>query len=126
MKKTQIGEQGSDELVSHIVEGIRDKKGHDIVTLNLMKLDNAVCDYFVICHGNSDIQVEAIADSVEDYVKKKTNAKPINVEGVDNAEWILLDYFDVVVHVFLKSKRPFYQLEEVWADATATSLEDIY
>ncbi len=126
MKKTQIEEQETEKLVDHIVEGIREKKGHDIVTLNLSKLNNAVCDYFVICHGNSDTQVEAIADSVEDYVKKKTNAKPIHVEGVENAEWILLDYFDVVVHIFLKDKRPFYQLEEVWADATANSLEDIY
>lgn len=126
MKITHSEEPNSDQLVNHIIESIQEKKGHDIVSLNLKKLDNAVADYFVICHGSSDTQVEAVAESVKDTLKDKLKVKPLNIEGVDNAEWILLDYFDVVVHVFQERMRSFYQLEDVWADAEMTAIEDIY
>lgn len=126
MKITHSEEPNSDQLVNQIIESIQEKKGHDIVSLNLKKLDNAVADYFVICHGSSDTQVEAVAESVKDTLKDKLKVKPLNIEGVDNAEWILLDYFDVVVHVFQERMRSFYQLEDVWADAEMTAIEDIY
>ncbi|MCF8218095.1 MAG: ribosome silencing factor [Bacteroidales bacterium] len=126
MKSDQKQEPNSTELVNHIIEGIQDKKGKNIVTLNMKKLDNAVCDYFVICHGSSKVQVEAIADYVEETVRERANSKPFHIEGRENAEWILLDYFDVVVHVFVENMRSFYQLEDVWADAEKHELEDNY
>ena len=126
MKKTQTEEPNSDQLVKHIIESIREKKGHNIVKLNMKELDHAVCDYFVICHGNSDTQVEAIAESVKEETFEQTGVKPTNIEGMENAEWVLLDYFDVVVHVFINKMRSFYQLEELWGDAKITALEDIY
>jgi ribosome-associated protein len=87
------------------------------VKLNLAKVPNSITDYFIICHGNSRSQVEAIADSVEAEVKKATGANPWHKEGYENAEWILIDYFDVVVHIFLEESRGFYKLEKLWADA---------
>lgn len=124
MKNTSSQEPKAKQLVNHIVNGIQEKKGHEIMTLDMRELDNAVCDFFVICHGNSDTQVEAIAESVEETVRKKHNEKPSHIEGKDNAEWILLDYFDVVVHVFLENKRYFFQLEEVWADAKQSVIKE--
>lgn len=126
MKKSQNEEPNSDQLVNHIIENIREKKGHDIVKLDMKKLDNAVCDYFVICHGNSDTQVEAIAEFVKDETYEQTGVKPNNTEGMENAEWVLLDYFDVVLHIFLNKVRSFYQLEELWADADVIALDDVY
>jgi len=126
MKTVQKQEPNSSELVKVVIEGMQEKKGRDIVTLNMKNLDNAVCDYFVICHGTSTVQVEAIADSVEETVKKQTNSKAFHVEGRENAEWILLDYFDVVVHVFVENMRSFYQLEDVWADAEKDEIEENY
>lgn len=125
MKNTSSEEPKSEQLVNVIVEGIKEKKGYEIVTLNMTKLDNSVCDYFVICHGVSDTQADSIAESVEENVRNKLNVKPSFIEGKDNAQWILLDYFDVVVHVFLESKRSFYQLEEVWADAERSVIDDL-
>jgi ribosome-associated protein len=124
MKNTSSEEPKAEQLVNHIVNGIQEKKGHEIVTLDLRELENAVCDFFVICHGASDTQVEALAESVEETVRKQRNEKPSHIEGKDNAEWILLDYFDVVVHIFLENKRYFFQLEEVWADAKRTVIEE--
>ncbi|MGM0612301.1 MAG: ribosome silencing factor [Bacteroidota bacterium] len=126
MKSDQKQEPNSRELVNHVIEGMQEKKGKNIVTLNMKNLDNAVCDYFVICHGTSKVQVEAIADSVEETVKEKINAKAFHIEGRENAEWILLDYFDVVVHIFIENMRSFYQLEDVWADAEKIEFEENY
>jgi ribosome-associated protein len=103
-------------LASAVVEGILDRKGEHIVCLDLRKIENAVCDYFIICEGNSNIQVEAIADSVEDMVKKKLGQRPYRSEGWENALWILIDYVNVVVHVFQRETRQFYNLESLWAD----------
>lgn len=105
------------QLASTVVEGILDKKGENIVCLDLRKIENAVCDYFIICEANSNIQTEAIADSVEDTVKKKLGQRPYRSEGWENALWILIDYVDVVVHVFERETRQFYNLESLWADA---------
>lgn len=110
-------------LVDAIVHGLQEVKGNDIVELNLEKIPNAICSRFVICHGDSSTQVEALANSVEKEVKEKLNEKPLHREGVNNAEWIILDYFNVVVHVFQKATREFYDLEKLWADAEAKKIE---
>jgi ribosome-associated protein len=107
----------SEKLARSIIHGIQEKKGKGIISLNLTNLDNSVSNYFVICHGNTKIQVEAIAGAVEEIVKKKLGDKPWHKEGFENAEWILLDYVDVVVHIFQESTRTFYNLEKLWADA---------
>ena len=111
------------QVISELaINGIQEKKGSDIVCLDLRKIPNAVCDYFVICHGNSTTQVSAIADSVDDEIKKITGQNPWRMEGFTNAEWILIDYIDVVVHIFQQQTREFYKLEELWADAEITRI----
>ena len=107
----------SEKLAEIIVNGIQEKKGKQIVSLNLSEIPNSVCNYFVICHGNSKVQVESIAESVEETARKKLNTKPWHKEGFENAEWILLDFVDVVVHIFQENTRTFYKLEDLWADA---------
>ena len=104
-------------LVSTIVDAMESLKGKEIVTLDLRETGTSVTDYFVICHANSKTQVDAIADKIIDEVRDQQKVKPYHVEGRDNVEWILIDFVDVVVHVFLQSARKFYQLEELWADA---------
>ena len=99
------------------IEAMEAVKGKEIVTLDLREINTAVTDYFVICHAPSKTQVDAIADKVEEVVFEKTRTKPYHVEGRDKTEWILIDFVDVVVHVFLESKREYYKLEELWADA---------
>jgi ribosome-associated protein len=114
------------ELVDAVVEGIQEKKGKSIVILDMTKIDNSICKYFVICDGDSNIHVDAVADSVDDYVREKLGEKPYHIEGQDNAEWILIDYVDVIVHVFQRSVREFYNLEGLWADAKRTEIEDLF
>jgi ribosome-associated protein len=94
-----------------------EKKAIDIAVLDLREVKNAIADYFVICSGNSDTQVDAITDSIESEVKKESGQNAWHKEGVQNKEWILLDYLDVVCHVFRKDRRTFYDLEEFWGDA---------
>ncbi len=107
----------TDEILDSIIKGIQEKKGKKIVNLYLGKIENAVCKNFVICHGDSNRQVSAIADSVQDFVKKNTNERPWHKEGEQNSDWILLDYADVVVHIFKEETRRFYNIEGLWADA---------
>lgn len=104
-------------LADIIVKGMQEKLGSDIVKLNLSGIPNSITDYFVICHGSSRSQVDALSDSVQAEVKKAVGVFPSHKEGLENCEWILLDYFDVVVHIFLAETRSFYQLEKLWADA---------
>ncbi len=106
-----------------IIQGIQEKKGNEIVDLDLSAIENAVSNDFIICHGNSRTQVEAIASYVEEIVKKNTGLNPWHKEGYQNAEWILLDYVDVVVHVFNEQTRRFYNLEGLWADAKTKTIE---
>ncbi len=106
------------QLVKAIVEAIQEKKGKNIVSLDFKKIDNAICRFFVICEGDSNTQVDAIADEIEDYVRKKTGEKVWGSAGQENAEWIFLDYGDVIVHVFQRQIREYYKLEELWADCT--------
>ncbi|TGE14671.1 ribosome silencing factor [Hymenobacter elongatus] len=116
MKSTLV-RQDSDRLADVVVSGMQEKKAADIVVLNLKDLKNAVADYFIICSASSDTQLDAIARSVEEEVEKLTGQNPWQTEGRMNREWVLLDYVDVVVHVFLRDRRQFYALEELWGDA---------
>lgn len=112
----------SEELADCIIEGIREKKGLEIVRVDLREIHNSISDYFVICHATSDRQVDAISDSVEETVREKLGDRPNAVEGRQNAEWILMDYVDVVVHVFKEELRRLYALEDLWADAPIEQL----
>ena len=122
MKSTLV-RQDSDTLAGLVVRGMQDKKASDIVVLNLKELKNAVADYFIICSANSDTQIEAVARSVEEEIEKVTGESPWQTEGRTNREWVLLDYVDVVVHVFLRDRRKFYALEELWGDADISYIE---
>lgn len=104
-------------LAESVVNGILEKKGQNVRWLDLRGIENSVCDYFIICEGNSNTQVEAIAESVEYIVKKETGQRPYRSEGWENALWVLIDYINVVVHVFERETRYFYNLESLWADA---------
>lgn len=107
----------AEQIVAAVVKAMDYLKGKEIVTLDLRETGTAVTDYFVICHANSKVQVEAIADKVVDVVREETGAKPYHIEGKDNTEWILIDFVDVVVHIFLQAARNYYQIENLWADA---------
>ena len=113
----------TDELITNIIKGIEEVKGTDIDILDLREIENTVCDYFVICNGTSNTQVNAIVNSVQKIVSKALKDKPWHVEGVDNAEWVLMDYVSVVVHVFQKHIREFYDIEGLWGDAKITSIQ---
>lgn len=119
---TQITD--SDKLAQLVVKGMQEKKAVDIVILNLKNIKNAVADYFIICSGNSDTQVDAITDSIEEEIHKSSQQNPWHKEGKEHKEWILLDYVDVVAHVFKKDRRVFYALEELWGDAIVTYIDE--
>ena len=110
------------DLLNNITEGIFKKKGNDVVSLNLSKLENSICDYFIICHAESTTQVAAIATSVEDMVEENLHISAWHKDGYKNAIWILLDFGEVVVHVFQREAREFYNLEDLWADGYRTVL----
>ena len=113
----------SDELTELIIKGIQEKKGENIVQLNLEGVDGAVTDYFIICEANSSTQIGAIKDSIEEEVRKALGEKPWHVEGTSNLEWVLLDYVNVVAHIFNKEKREYFDLEGLWADAEIKEIE---
>jgi ribosome-associated protein len=104
------------DLKDIIVKAMLEKQAENIVSIDLRKFNNRLAEMFIICHGNSVTQVEAIADYIEELSKKQLNQKPFHREGFENKEWILLDYFDIVVHVFLEEKRDFYSIEQLWGD----------
>lgn len=112
-----------DRLIETIVEGIQDKKGKNIVSLDLSKFDGAVSPAFVICNADSTTQVEAIARGVEEKVLEKLGEKVWRVEGLSNAVWVVMDYGNVLVHIFQTETRAFYQLDQLWADAPAVRYE---
>lgn len=114
----------SEKLCDAIVKGMQEKKAFDILVLDLRKVKNAIADFFVICSGGSDKQLDAIAESVDAEVYKALNENPWHVEGKNNKEWVLLDYFDVVAHIFRKDKREFFALEKLWGDAEVTEIEE--
>mgnify|MGYP000889045205 FL=1 len=115
----------TDELISIIIKGIDDVKGDDIQLLDLREIENTVCDYFIICSGSSNTQVNAITGSIQKLVSKELKDKPWHVEGQNNSEWILMDYVNVVVHVFQKQIREFYDIESLWGDANITEINPV-
>jgi len=115
---------GAEVLLNSIVKGIFEKKGKDVLKIDLRKLENPITDFFVICHGSSVTQVDSICDSVEDIVIEETGEKPLHVEGLENCFWVLIDFGNVVVHIFLEQYRNFYSLESLWADAHIEIMED--
>ena len=119
----QKSKASADELIALILQGIEDVKGHNINLLDLREIENTVCDYFIICNGTSNTHVNAIVGSIQKTVSKLSKDKPWHIEGEDNAEWVLMDYVNVVVHVFQKQIREFYDIEGLWGDAKFTTVE---
>ena len=122
----QKNKASADELISLILHGIEEVKGVDINLLDLREIENTVCDYFIICNGTSNTHVNAIVSSIQKTVSKEIKDKPWHVEGSENAEWVLMDYVNVVVHVFQKQIRDFYDIEGLWGDAKVTLVESSY
>lgn len=121
----QVQSEVSSEVLSEsAVEGMIEKKALDVVVLDLREVKHAIADYFIICSGNSDTQIDAISDSVEEQIHKNLGVNPWKREGRENKEWILLDYIDVVAHIFNKEKREFFGLEELWGDAKVRRIEE--
>lgn len=117
----------SSEILSEVaVKGLQEVKGMDIVVMDLRNVVGAIADFFVVCSGTSDKHVQALASSVEDFARKDLKDKPINKEGYQLGEWILVDYVDVVIHIFQKEKRRFYNIEDLWADGEIREIENLY
>ena len=123
MSKSNCNE---DALISNIVLGIDNVKGIDISLLDLRDIENTVCSYFVVCTGSSSTHVNAIVSAIKKTVSKELKEKPFHTEGNDNAEWVLIDYVNVVVHVFQKQTRDYYNIEELWGDAKTTKIASNY
>ena len=116
----------NEESMNHlIIDAIQDIKGKNIVKLDLRSLDDAPADFFIICEGDSSTQVKAISDNIDRKLKEKLGMRPNHTEGMEGAKWILVDYFDTVVHVFYPETRQFYEIEELWGDAAITQYENI-
>ena len=122
-KKNEVNE---DSLADLVIEAIKEKKGQSIVKIDLQSIKYSVCDYFIICQAESTTQVSAIADEVEKEAYLKHHVKPHHIEGRENAQWILVDLFDVVVHIFQSEYRKFYNLEDLWSDGKITAIPDSY
>ncbi len=116
----------ADQLIAVILDGIEDVKGQNTNILDLRELENTVCDYFIICEGTSNTQVNAIVNSIQKKVSKEIKDKPWHIEGSNNAEWVLMDYINVVVHVFQKHIREYYDIESLWGDAKTTEIKTAY
>ena len=114
----------NDVLLANIIKGIEEVKGSNIDILDLREIDNSACDYFIICDRTSNTQVNAIVNSIQKTVSKEIKDKPWHVEGSENAEWVLMDYVNIVVHVFQKHIREYYNIESLWGDAKITSIQN--
>lgn len=123
--KKKSREVNTEQLVEEIINGLREKKGKDIVTLDLRKINSSVTDFFVLCTGDSNTHVNALAGSVEEEVRKAIKDKPWHVEGTSNGEWVLMDYVNVVVHIFQREIREHYNLEGLWADAELKEYDEV-
>jgi ribosome-associated protein len=118
-------EKKSSLMLANIIgEIMLSKKDNDVVIMNLKPLPNTICDYFVVCHGNSFVQIQTIRDAVIDEVRKAVSEKPWHVEGANDSEWLLIDYQNVIVHIFLNRAREYYKIEDLWADAEFSHLKD--
>lgn len=120
-KKVQVETKS---ILRAIIKGVQDKKGLSVTCMDLAKIKSSICDYFVVCHGTSNTHVSAIAESIIEKVIEETGIKPNRKEGIANSEWILIDYLDVVVHIFQKQIRDYYRLEDLWADAPTKNIGD--
>tara|TARA_B100000470_G_C19518092_1_gene270569 strand:- start:45 stop:422 length:378 start_codon:yes stop_codon:yes gene_type:complete len=120
-KKTVV--RKSDVLVKAIIDSIKQHKGKEVISLDLRGIETAVCDFFIICHGTSNTHIASIAENIRKKISKQMKEKPWHTEGEANKEWVLMDYFNVVVHIFNKEKRDFYKLEDLWADANIKYIE---
>ncbi|MBK6937234.1 MAG: ribosome silencing factor [Chitinophagaceae bacterium] len=112
------------KIIKTIIAAIQEKKGKNIISLDLRKINEAVADFFIVCEASSQPQIRAIADNVDDRVRDKCGEKPFHHEGYNNLQWVLIDYVNVVVHVMLTENRRFYKLEEMWSDAAAETIEE--
>lgn len=112
------------QILEKIVEGIQDVKGKRVVIVDMTSLENYTCGYFVICEGESSTQVNSIAENIKDHVREELRVKPFAVDGMMNAEWVAMDYGNIIVHVFQPEARAFYQLETLWEDATLNEIPD--
>lgn len=112
----------TEKVVNKIIEALEDNKAHQIVKVDLRKIENCFCRFFVICHGTSSTHIAGLADAVEDKVREDLDERPLHIEGLHTAQWVVLDYADVIVHIFDKEQRDYYQLEEFWADAKITEI----
>lgn len=108
------------QIVDKVVEALEDTKAHQIVKIDLRKIENCFCSFFVICHGSSSTHISGLTDAVEEKVREDLDEKPFHTEGLNGSQWVVLDYGDVVVHIFDKELRDYYQLEEFWGDAEIT------
>lgn len=106
----------TEDIVGKVIEALEDNKAHEIVKIDLRKIENCFCSFFVICHGTSGTHIASLADAVEEKVKEDLHESPFHIEGMNTAQWVIVDYGDVVVHVFDKEIRDFYQLEDFWGD----------
>ncbi|MDE6716713.1 MAG: ribosome silencing factor [Muribaculaceae bacterium] len=117
--------QENKDIVKEIVEAVQDRKGKHITIIDLSKVDGASTDTFVICEGRSTSQVSAIADSIREEVQKKTSRKPYNYDGYRNSQWIVIDYGEVMVHIFLPDVREYYNIEDLWSDGKIKEIPDL-
>ena len=113
------------KIVDKIVEGIQEKKGKNIVVVNLTKLSEAPCSYFVICEGDSNVQVNSISQSIKDWLREHAQVKPFATDGLENCQWVAMDYGQIIVHIFQPSLRAFYDIEHLWYDADIVKIEDL-
>ena len=111
-------------LSNVIAEIMLTKKAKDVITINLKNIEGTVCDYFVVCHGHSHTQILTIRDAVVDEVRKMVGEKPWHIEGADSSEWLLIDYQNVIVHIFMEEARKYYDIESLWADGEFMKFED--
>lgn len=116
---------GTIDITKLVIEGIQNRKGKKITVVNLEDIDGAAANRFIICQGSSTMQVSAIADSIRETLQKEADVKPFNYDGYQNSQWIVIDYGDTLVHIFLPDTREFYNLEELWSDAAITEIPDV-
>jgi len=121
----ELKDEDSKILCDAIVEGMQENKAKDIVVLDLREIHNAVCDFFVICSGESSTQIDGISSAVMRFTRKELAERPFNVEGKNNSEWVLMDYVTVVAHIFGRETRKFYELEDLWADAVRVDVPNL-
>lgn len=125
MRKTKTISE-SEVLCNAIVEGMQENKAKDITVLDLREVSGAVCDFFIVCTGDSSTHVDGISNSVSRFTRKTLKEKPWHIEGKTNSEWVLLDYIDVVAHIFYKDARSFYDIEDLWSDAKRKDIPNLY